>query len=497
MNPKVAAILTTIAGLGLIVLSGGCKKAGASNSSSNPNSGSNPFPGAIYRAIDDSEIIKLVSNDELELRHQSENLICKYTKQGDTLRIVVNIFGTSQALYYKMTPEGLVDEHNHVLYEPAAYEKAARQAQLARDLIAASEAGDANRVGTLLESGASPSITDANGSTPLWLAIKSGNAKAVTNLLTHHADPNAAPRAGGYSPLMWAINPYPYGGANPAIVQTLIDNGAATNVQDSDGNTPLLLACIANNGVNIDIVKALLSSKANPNWKNRQGASPLYLLINYMPGDNAGAALHVEAVNLLLQNGADPNSGNFSTPLLYMAIEKRQPEYLQIAKLLLAHGANPNARNSDGWSMLIAGVYFHNLEVIPLLVAAGADKTLLDKNGHDLSWYYQKGDLTISAALRTVKEAEEDKVKAAQLSRLLIGTWREEHSEAIYSADGTFFRQWSYGRKQRGKWSLDGSVLTESDDNGTSERTNILELTATDLASGDPTGSPSRAKRIK
>jgi hypothetical protein len=91
-----------------------------------------PFKGEVYQALDLSEAITLVSADELEHHKGEFNLVCKYTKQGDTLRLVENIFGTTQALYFKITPQGLRANDGIVLYSPTGRITAIEENKLAQ-----------------------------------------------------------------------------------------------------------------------------------------------------------------------------------------------------------------------------------------------------------------------------------------------------------------------------------------------------------------------------
>lgn len=83
-----------------------------------------PFEGQIFRTADDRQAITLISQDELEMRGGDagpDNLICKYTRQDDTLRVVKTMLGTTLAVYYKITPEGLKANDGTVLFNPAKF----------------------------------------------------------------------------------------------------------------------------------------------------------------------------------------------------------------------------------------------------------------------------------------------------------------------------------------------------------------------------------------
>jgi hypothetical protein len=62
-----------------------------------------------------------------------DNLICKYTRRDDTLRVVKTMLGTTLAVYYKITPDGLQANDGTVLFNPAniLFAKATLRAQIA------------------------------------------------------------------------------------------------------------------------------------------------------------------------------------------------------------------------------------------------------------------------------------------------------------------------------------------------------------------------------
>jgi hypothetical protein len=90
------------------------------------------FKGTSYSSADGRIVITMVSSDELEIRKEGVNLVCKYTTQGDVVRAVVNSLGTTQSVYYRITPEGLRDEKGQVFYTPKALEALRQEQALAK-----------------------------------------------------------------------------------------------------------------------------------------------------------------------------------------------------------------------------------------------------------------------------------------------------------------------------------------------------------------------------
>jgi hypothetical protein len=92
-----------------------------------------PFPQKVYRTIDGRRAVTIVSDSELELRERGTNLIGKYTKQDDTLRVVANILGSPQALYFKIVQQGLRADDGTVFFSPAELDKTLEVMRLAQE----------------------------------------------------------------------------------------------------------------------------------------------------------------------------------------------------------------------------------------------------------------------------------------------------------------------------------------------------------------------------
>jgi hypothetical protein len=89
-----------------------------------------PFKAEAYRTIDDRRVVTFVSSDELELRGNGMNLICKYTKQSDQYRVTASFNGTPQALYFRITPEGLQNEEGITFLSTKSFVAAREQMQM-------------------------------------------------------------------------------------------------------------------------------------------------------------------------------------------------------------------------------------------------------------------------------------------------------------------------------------------------------------------------------
>lgn len=152
--------------------------------------------------------------------------------------------------------------------------------------------------------------------TPLFWAVRNGDANLVELLLNMGADVNVhAPKySSGPSnvvtgPELWDPNPSEKVGDTPlhvacakhdaAMVKLLLDKSADVQAKDESGDTPLHAA-----GGNIVCIRLLLAAKADVNAMNAQGFAPLLPCLykgELRPGLYKG---DTEAAKLLLAHGA-------------------------------------------------------------------------------------------------------------------------------------------------------------------------------------------------
>ncbi len=208
-----------------------------------------------------------------------------------------------------------------------------------------------------------------------------------------------------------------------AILKAFWDAGVTPNAKDEKGITALNLA-IANG--ELKTIKAL-AEKADINLKDSSGNSPMYLALQKKNDD---------AFNLLFEKGADANASGKSgettnQSILYLAIARGRNELVpkllekganpnaadsaksvplhescvggeasvEIVKQLLDKGANPNLQETTGNTPLILIAAnkdvdaVKRVEIIKLLLAAKADKTLKTAKGKTaLDWAKQQGN---------------------------------------------------------------------------------------------------------
>ena len=276
--------------------------------SKKPESGNQPakppeVKNQTYRMIGGRSVVAIVSSDELEIRQGGENLVCKYTKQDNKLRVIVNALGTTTAKYFDLTPQGLVDEDGDIFYEPANYDKVMAQIELNRQLWGAVEKDDATAIDELLLRGAAVETRDASR-TALVMAAENGLTNAISLLLKHSADPNQKIGSNGETPIWKAIV-----NGNIATTELLLKHGARHSDKRTDGVTPLMLAASIGGGwmgpqrksEHDKILSMLCETKADLNAMDKNGNTALMLsLINN----------NLEATKILVAAGADRSIQN-------------------------------------------------------------------------------------------------------------------------------------------------------------------------------------------
>jgi ankyrin repeat protein len=280
-------------------------------------------------------------------------------------------------------------------------------------IMLAAQNGDPVLVDALLKAGADANSALPEGETALMNAARAGNADAIKALVAHGARVGDKESWQGQTALMWAASRN-----NAAAVKILIEAGADTNERSKlldfpdfkfetagmvvtmlprGGWTALMYA--ARDGA-ADAVRALADGKADLNATDPDGTTALmYAILN----------AHFDTAAALVEKGADPNVADIKgTTALYWAVDmhtmgtmmgRPAPKLVDtldaadLVRMLIDHGANVNARLKrpvigrhhtmngdaglgDGTTALARAAKGNDLQVMKMLLDAGADPKL-------------------------------------------------------------------------------------------------------------------------
>jgi ankyrin repeat protein len=237
-----------------------------------------------------------------------------------------------------------------------------------------------------------------------------GQTGIASYLLDKGADPNAAD-AYGRAALFAAVDlrnfnharfsDIPFDGVDPLpLIKALLKKGADPNARaetipynglyvfdgswiNFDGQTSFIRAALAGD---VDVMRVLLESGADPNIRTVEGTSALMAAsgMNWVANQstyNHGEAAYLEAIKLCLEHGADINAANSLGFTALHAAAARAPE--SIIQLLVDSGARMDAKDIAGRTPLVfaLGVPLAAGPPIPQPKAAALLKKLMAAKG--------------------------------------------------------------------------------------------------------------------
>nr|WBF70347.1 putative Sel1-like repeat-containing protein [Megavirus caiporensis] len=206
----------------------------------------------------------------------------------------------------------------------------------------------------LVKLGADVNVRNKLGVTALMSAVRNSNTtsslQTVKLLLDNGADIELKSIDAEYNALMYACL---YIGTDSTIetIKFLLDRGANINSQNKEGETPLMLV-LRDNDTNKfpEIVELLLSRGASVNSLNNHKETPLMCATC-----RCCSKYSVEVTELLLKYGADIEYCNDKgvTIFMYASIFAGRYNEYKITDLLIKHGANINAITNNGLNVLM------------------------------------------------------------------------------------------------------------------------------------------------
>ncbi len=214
-----------------------------------------------------------------------------------------------------------------------------------------------------IEDGADPSAPpppgDRDQRTLPMLAALLGDLRLLRELIARGVDLNA--EHGGLTPLLAATRDSWHG--RPEAVMTLLANGADARHADADGNTPLHHAARSTDPA---VAALLLDAGALLEAINSEGFSPLGI---------ACAAGNWRLARFLIERGAKPEPKDGQPALLAAVVGDDDIAGVQ---LLLKHKARVDARGARQRTALLLACAAGNAEIIGELLDAGADRNARD-----------------------------------------------------------------------------------------------------------------------
>jgi hypothetical protein len=153
--------------------------------------------------------------------------------------------------------------------------------------------------------------------------------------------------------------------SNEDNIRTYVNEG------DSEGNSPLLLACRSGK---LDMAEILVFAGARVSAANKRGDTPLLAAVG---------AGKLELAGMLVSKRADVNAKDYSQAESPLLLACRSGNF-EMAKILGCAGARVSAANKRGDTPLLAAVGAGKLELAQMLVSKGANVEAVRKDGAGL-----------------------------------------------------------------------------------------------------------------
>jgi len=155
-------------------------------------------------------------------------------------------------------------------------------------------------------------------------------------------------------------------------VSELLRRGAEVNAQDSRGRTALTAAAM---GGHVEVARALIEAGADPNIQDDLRNNALLVT-----GETGSVAMLRE---VLKANPDLTRTNRFGGTALIPAADRG---YLEYVREILKTKINVNHVNNLGWTALLEAVILgdggpRHTEIVRLLIGAGADVNLADRDG--------------------------------------------------------------------------------------------------------------------
>uniref|UniRef100_A0A8B9WYA4 Fibronectin type III and ankyrin repeat domains 1 n=1 Tax=Bos mutus grunniens TaxID=30521 RepID=A0A8B9WYA4_BOSMU len=153
------------------------------------------------------------------------------------------------------------------------------------------------------------------------------------------------------------------------LVKILISHGTDVNLQNGSGKDSLMLACYAGH---LDVVKYLRRHGASWDTRDLGGCTALHW---------AADGGHCNVIEWMIGDGCEVDAvdaGSRWTPLMRVSAVSGNQE---VASLLIDAGADVNVKDKDGKTPLMVAVLNNHEELVQLLLDRGADASVKNEFG--------------------------------------------------------------------------------------------------------------------
>ena len=267
-------------------------------------------------------------------------------------------------------------------------------------IYAIANAGNKNVIQVLIDCGVDVNAANKDSITALMIACWMGNIDIIYFLLKAGAYTNITD-VNGATCLTYAID----GHCSEYMPQTIVNRGAVMNATKKCQDFVLTTSCYKRTE---DAINIMLNAGADPNITDDCGHTCLHaavigrcntgilqVIIDHMVDMNATtyeskSALslacrigNVDAMNVLLNAGADPNitDADGNTPL-HHAIEGSCSK--QTLEVIIGHGADVNTTNKNGITAFMLACKKRNTDAMKMFQNTRADPNIADADGNTL-----------------------------------------------------------------------------------------------------------------
>lgn len=231
-------------------------------------------------------------------------------------------------------------------------------------------AGSVDKAQWLLERGSDQDAHGRGGNTALMYAAQRDDVPMTEWLLTLGLDVNEATGFGDT-----ALHEAASHGA-VHVIPILLAAGADVYAENHVSTQPI------NEASDIETIRLLVQAEADINHVSGTGDWPL---------NSAAENGDIEFARALLAMGASVDTTSTGETALHTAVKA---DHLDIMRLLLDAGADPNAQDVDEYGLLW---FARTLEAVDILLAAGTDVHLVNEEGQEALAYH--ADTEIQARL--------------------------------------------------------------------------------------------------